>query len=81
LWGNCLEDCKHKIIFPYLEFTVTIVKNLKILTFYFFYDEKVHKEFFSHVTPYQNDIAERKNRAIQEMARTMLNSKKVALYL
>ena len=43
-------------------------------------EHDVHQEFCTLITSQQNGIVERKNRYTEEMARTMLNSKKVALY-
>jgi hypothetical protein len=43
-------------------------------------EHDVHQEFSTLITSQQNGIIERKNRYTQEMARTMLNSKKVTLY-
>ncbi|XP_040996013.1 uncharacterized protein LOC121242185 [Juglans microcarpa x Juglans regia] len=40
----------------------------------------IYQEFSAPVTPQQNGIVERKNRTLQEMARTMLSSKKLVLY-
>ena len=38
-------------------------------------------EFFAPKTPQQNGVVERKNRTFQEMARVMLNSKKLSTRL
>ena len=79
--GNYSEECKQKRIFPSLEFTMIMVKNLKTLTFHLFFDKHgIHKKFSTLITRQQNGIIERKNRAIQKMAQTMLNSMKVVLY-
>ena len=37
----------------------------------------ISQEFFAPITPQQNGVVERKNRVIQEMARTMLHNKDV----
>ncbi|GAA0164151.1 hypothetical protein LIER_19856 [Lithospermum erythrorhizon] len=41
--------------------------------------EGIKHEFSAPITPQQNDIVERKNRIIQEMARVMLHSKKMPI--
>ena len=38
----------------------------------------ISQEFSAPITPQQNDVVERKNMIIQEMARTMLHNKDVA---
>ena len=38
----------------------------------------ISKEFSAPITPQQNAVVERKNKVIQEMARTMLHNKDVA---
>ena len=50
-------------------------ENTKLATFC--NDQDTHLEFSSPKTPQQNGIVERKNRAIQEMARVMLHNKKL----
>ena len=40
----------------------------------------IAQEFSAPITPQQNDVVERKNRVIQEMARAMLYNKDVAKY-
>ena len=40
-------------------------------------DQGTHQEFSSPKTPQQNGIVERKNRVVQEMARVMLQNKKM----
>jgi transposase InsO family protein len=37
----------------------------------------IQQEFSSPITPQQNEVVERKNRVIQEMARVMIHSKKL----
>jgi len=57
-------------------------KEFKNINFSSFFDKHgIHKKFSTLITRRQNGIIKRKNRAIQKMARTMLNSKKVVLYL
>ena len=50
-------------------------ENIKLATFCS--DQGTHQEFSSPKTPQQNEIVERKNRVIQEMARVMLHNKKL----
>ena len=44
----------------------------------FYTRSSIFQEFFAPITPQQNDVVERKNRVIQEMARAMLHNKDVA---
>ena len=50
-------------------------KNTKLATFD--NDQGTHQEFFSPKKPQQNGIVEQKIKVIQEMARVMLNNKKM----
>ena len=50
-------------------------ENTKLATFY--NDQGTHQEFLSPKTPQQNGIVERKNKVVQEMARVMLQNKKM----
>jgi transposase InsO family protein len=43
-----------------------------------FLDEGIKHEFLAPYTPRQNGVAERKNRTLIEMARTMLNEYKIS---
>ena len=43
--------------------------------FNFCKDHGIHKQFTTRYTPQQNGVAERKNRTIMEMARSMLKAK------
>ena len=56
-----------------------LVKNLKMSHLKFFVKKHgiVH-EFSSSRTPQQNEVVERKNRSLQEMARTMIHEKNLA---
>ena len=54
-------------------------RSLKIAYFSNFYDKfGISHEFSSPKTPQQNSVVERKNHTLQEMARVMLNSKKMS---
>ncbi|XP_022861288.1 uncharacterized protein LOC111381706 [Olea europaea var. sylvestris] len=43
-------------------------------------EEGIKHEFFSPITPQQNEVVERKNRVLQEMARAMLHGKDLAMH-
>jgi transposase InsO family protein len=51
-------------------------ENFKFKEFCLSYGIK--QEFSSLITPQQNEVVERKNREIQEMARVMIHSKNLA---
>jgi transposase InsO family protein len=54
-----------------IEFKNTQVEN-------YLDDEGIKHEFSAHYTPQQNGVAERKNRTLIEMARTMLDEYKTS---
>jgi hypothetical protein len=59
-----------------------MIKNLKNTNFLVFVMNRVYIKNFLllYITLWHNGIVERKNKVIQEMARTILNSEKVTLY-
>ena len=47
----------------------------------FFEENEIHHNFFAPRTPQQNGVEERKNRSLEEDARTILNETKLPKYL
>jgi hypothetical protein len=81
LWGNYSENWKQKKNLFISRIQSNHDKEFENTNFSSYCDEHdVHQEFCTLITSQQNGIVERKNRYTEEMARTMLNSKKVALY-
>ena len=55
-----------------------MVENLKINILNFFNENGISHDFSCLRTPQQNGVVERKNRTLQEMARTMINETNIA---
>ena len=67
------KEFKMKKIFASLPSDQIMEENLKIILLKLFFNENgISYNFSSLRTPQQNGVVERKNRSLQEMARTML---------
>ena len=70
-----IRDLKMKKVFVSLLLEVTMELSLKIELRSFCEKNDIFHNFSSLRTPLQNGVVERKNRTLQEMARTMLYEK------
>ena len=70
---NLQKEFRMKRAIPFPALKLTMGENLKIKVFSDFYEKNGFQHNFSTpYTPEQNGVVKRKNRSLQEMARTML---------